>query len=316
VGVSWLASLTSALDFTEPLAAHLDDSLPLAYAVLWATTMPPLVPNSAILVTGGVLAAHGDLNIAAVLAVVALSAVCGDMLIHRGGAAMSGRVLHRFYRRPRRRALMEWASARLERHGVPFVIGCRFLPSGRVFGGLAAGVMGFPARRYLLGAATAETVWATYSVGIGYFGGQMISNSLYAVAIGITVSTAVAGLGGVAQWVTRRRDRLRNPVSVADHPLPGARSPHRPGPAGRTAAPGSASAPESATNPGDGAGPYPGTAPALTVPRPREHPPQERPSGERPPGERPPGERPPGLSCARTSRGRRRGAAEGAHRPW
>jgi membrane protein DedA with SNARE-associated domain len=277
--VSWLSSLTSALDFTEPLAAHLDDSFLLAYAVLWATTMPPLVPNSAILVTGGVLAAHGDLNIAAVLAVVALSAVCGDMLIHRGGAAMSGPVLHRFYRRPRRRALMEWASARLERHGVPFVIGCRFLPSGRVFGGLAAGVMGFPARRYLLGAAIAETVWATYSVGIGYFGGQMISNSLYAVAIGITVSTAVAGLGGVAQWFTRRRDRLRNPVSVADHPLPGPR-------------PGSAAA-QAAAHTGS-------HVPTRAVPQQCKHP--HGVSGA-------------GSAGGRTSHGHHRGAAEGARRP-
>lgn len=218
--MSWLSSLTSAVDFTEPLADHLTDSVFLAYAVLGLTTLPPLVPNSAILVTGGVLAARGDLNIAAVLLVVALSALTGDMLIHRLGSAMSGRVLGRVYRRPRRRALMEWAAARIERHGVPFVIGCRFLPSGRVFGGLAAGVIRFPARRYLLGAVVAECVWATYSVGIGYFGGQVTSNSFYAVGIGLTVSSGVAGLGALAQWFTRRRDRLRHPVSVADHPLP------------------------------------------------------------------------------------------------
>ena len=51
------------------------------------------------------------------------------------------------YRRPRRRALLEWASTRIQRHGVPFVVGVRFLPSGRLFGGLAAGIVRYPARR-------------------------------------------------------------------------------------------------------------------------------------------------------------------------
>ncbi|GAB2594385.1 hypothetical protein GCM10027168_28890 [Streptomyces capparidis] len=220
--MSWLSALSglSAVDITEPLAAHLSGSALLAYGILGATTLPPLVPNSAILVTGGVLAARGQLNIVAVLAVVALSALLGDMLIHRGGAAASGRVLGRLYRRPRRRALIEWTALRIRRHGIPFVIACRFLPSGRLFGGLTAGIVRYPASHYLAGAFVAEAVWASYSVGLGYFGGQATSNSLYAVGIGLGVSTLVATLGGLVQWAARRRDRAR-PVSVADHPLPG-----------------------------------------------------------------------------------------------
>ncbi|MDX2643094.1 VTT domain-containing protein [Streptomyces sp. PA03-1a] len=201
-----VARIVSALDFTAGLEGYLRDGHVIwAYAVLAATTAPPLVPNAALLVTGGVLAAQGRLDIALVLLVVAGSALLGDLLIHRTGRAVSGRVLTRLYRRPRRRALLEWASVRIQRHGIPFVIGVRFLPSGRVVGGLSAGIVRYPARRYLIGAGVAEAVWATYSVGLGYFGGLAMSNSLYAVALGLGVSLAVAGIGSVAQMLSGRR---------------------------------------------------------------------------------------------------------------
>jgi len=205
----------SSLDFTSGLAEHLRGGNVLwAYALLAATTAPPLVPNSVLLVTGGVLAAEGRLDIALVLLVVAGSALMGDLLLHRGGRAMSGRVVARMRRRPRRAALLQWAALRIQRHGIPFVIGVRFLPSGRVIGGLAAGVMRYPARKYAVGAGVAEAVWASYSVGAGYLSGRAASNSFFAVCMGLGISLLVAAIGTLAQWVSRRRDRRRTGDAV------------------------------------------------------------------------------------------------------
>ncbi|MEW1860164.1 MULTISPECIES: DedA family protein [unclassified Streptomyces] len=200
----------SSLDFTSGLAEHLrGGNVFWAYALLAATTAPPLVPNAVLLVTGGVMAAEGRLDIALVLLVVAGSAVLGDMLLHRAGRALSGRVLQRMRRRPRQAALLKWAALRIQRHGVPFVIGVRFLPSGRVIGGLAAGVVRYPARRYAIGAGVAEAVWASYSVGAGYISGRAASNSFYALSLGLGISLLVAGVGTIVQWVSRGRDRRR-----------------------------------------------------------------------------------------------------------
>lgn len=198
----------SSLDFTSGLAEYLRGGNAVwAYLLLAATTAPPLVPNSVLLVTGGVLAAQGRLDLALVLLVVAGSAVLGDMLIHRSGWALSGRVLARVGRRPRQAALLNWSARRIQRYGIPFVIAVRFLPSGRVVGGLAAGVVRYPARRYVIGAGAAELVWAAYSVGAGYFSGRAASNSFYALALGLGISLAVAGVGAVVQWISARRDR-------------------------------------------------------------------------------------------------------------
>ncbi|MEU3459914.1 VTT domain-containing protein [Streptomyces sp. NPDC006733] len=213
-----VAQFVSSLDFTAGLVEHLrGGNVAWAYALLAATTLPPLVPNAVLLVTGGVLAAQGRLDLTLVLLVVALSALAGDMLIHRTGRAVSGRVVSRVHCRPRQAALLRWAALRIQRHGVPFVIAVRFLPSGRLIGGLAAGVVRYPARRYLAGAGVAEAVWATYSVGVGYFSGRAASNSLYAVGLGLGVSLLVAGVGVLAQWASGARERRQLPT-----PLPAA----------------------------------------------------------------------------------------------
>ncbi|WP_329132160.1 VTT domain-containing protein [Streptomyces sp. NBC_01476] len=208
----------SALDFTSGLAEYLRGGHVIwAYALLAATTAPPLVPNSVLLVTGGVMAAEGHLNLALVLLVVAGSALVGDLLIHRAGRAVSGRVLSRMRRKPRQAALLNWAALRIQRHGVPFVIAVRFLPSGRVIGGVAAGVVQYPARRYAIGAGVAETVWATYSVGAGYFSGRAASNDFYALTLGLGISVLVAAAGTAAQWISRTRERRlpRAPGEIA-----------------------------------------------------------------------------------------------------
>ena len=91
-----VALSVSSLDFTSGLAEYLRGGHVIwAYALLAATTAPPLVPNSVLLVTGGVMAAEGHLNLALVLLVVAGSAVLGDLAMHRTGQALSTRVLGR-----------------------------------------------------------------------------------------------------------------------------------------------------------------------------------------------------------------------------
>ena len=206
----YVALSVSAIDFTSGLAEHLrGGNVVWAYVLLAATTAPPLVPNAVLLVTGGVMAAEGRLDLALVLLVVAGSAFVGDLLVHRAGTALSGQVLARMRRRPRRAALLRWAAARIQRHGVPFIIGVRFLPSGRVIGGMAAGVVRYPARKYAIGAGVAEAVWATYSVGAGYISGRAASNSFYALTLGVGISLAVAGTGTVAQWISSARERRR-----------------------------------------------------------------------------------------------------------
>lgn len=175
------------------------------YGLLALTTLPPLVPNSGLLVTAGVLASEGDAFLPLILLVVAGSAFLGDLLMYLVARRFGGPVRSWMQRRPRRRALLEWTSQRIQRYGLPFVIAVRFLPSGRIAGALASGVLGYPLRNYAIGAGVAEVMWATYSVGLGYIGSAAAGDPLYAAGIGLGVSCVVAAVGTAIQWVARRR---------------------------------------------------------------------------------------------------------------
>ncbi|WP_274915637.1 DedA family protein [Streptomyces sp. WZ-12] len=193
------------------------DGMLALYGLLALTTLPPLVPNSAVLVSAGVLASEGHTVLPLVLVTVAGSALLGDMLMHLAARRFGGPVRAWLLRRPRRRAALEWTARHIRRHGVPFVVAVRFLPSGRIAGALASGALRYPPRKYLLGAGLAESLWATYSVGLGYLGTAAAGNRLYAAAIGIGVSVLVATAGTAVQWATRRR----GPRAQADRRTPG-----------------------------------------------------------------------------------------------
>ncbi|WP_078866389.1 DedA family protein [Streptomyces sp. NRRL S-1448] len=174
------------------------------YALLALTTLPPLVPNSALLVSAGVLASRGALFLPLVLLTVAGSALAGDLLMFLAARRFGGPVRDWMRRNPRRSALLDRTSRRIERHGVPFVIAVRFLPSGRIAGALASGILRYPLPKYLLGAGIAEATWAAYSVGLGYLGAATAGRPLYAAAIGLGVSCAVAATATVLQWAGHR----------------------------------------------------------------------------------------------------------------
>ncbi|MEV5614160.1 VTT domain-containing protein [Streptomyces sp. NPDC052225] len=188
-----IASLAAWLDITSGLSGSLSGAACWAYAILALTTLPPLLPNAVLLVTGGMLAARGEMSLMLVLASVAGSALLGDLLIHRFGRAAGGRVRTVAHRRGRQGELFDWASRRVHRGGLAFVVGVRFLPSGRLLAGLAAGAARYPARKFALGAALAETVWAGYSVGAGYFGGAVSDDPVFSLAIGIGLSVLIGG---------------------------------------------------------------------------------------------------------------------------
>ncbi|MDJ1133362.1 DedA family protein [Streptomyces iconiensis] len=195
-----------------------------AYALLALTTLPPLVPNSALIAAAGVLAASGRLSLPLVLLTVAGSALVGDAAVHWLGCRAGGRVRAWLSASPRRKAALDWTAARVWRHGVPFVFVVRFLPSGRLAGGLAAGTVGYPLRRFLVGAGLAELFWAAYSVGVGYWGGHVLAGTLTGTLVGVGASAVLAGSASAVHWGMRRGARAA--VVVPRQGGTGPRLPH------------------------------------------------------------------------------------------
>ncbi|MCM1965624.1 MULTISPECIES: DedA family protein [unclassified Streptomyces] len=198
-------AIVTWLDVTSGLAGNLSGAACWAYAILALTTLPPLLPNNVLLVTSGVLAARGEMSIVLVVLSVAGSALLGDLLIHRCGRFLGDRARLGAVTRGRRGELFEWMSGQVRRRGIPFVVGVRFLPSGRLLGGLSAGAAGYPLGRFASGAALAELIWTAYSVGVGYFGGAISDDPVHSVALGLGLSLVVGVAASLAQRRTGRR---------------------------------------------------------------------------------------------------------------
>ncbi|MDT0265555.1 DedA family protein [Streptomyces sp. DSM 44915] len=177
------------------------------YLLLALTSAPPLVPNAALIASAGMLAQSGELDVWLVFLVVGGSALAGDALVYGLGRLAGGRVLRWLGRRPARRTALGWTTERINRHGVPFVVAMRFLPSGRLIGGLTAALVNYPLRRFLLGAGIAEAVWAGYSVALGYWGGAALDGVWTGALLGILVSLLVAGAAQLLSRATPSRAR-------------------------------------------------------------------------------------------------------------
>ncbi|WP_306323196.1 MULTISPECIES: DedA family protein [unclassified Streptomyces] len=175
----------------------------LLYGLLVLCVMPPLVPNSWLLITAGAMVADGRLSPALVLLVVAGAACAGDLMVYRCTRRFGGPVLRWLRRSRRRAALLDWAALRVRRHGIPFVIGIRFLPTGRFVGAVAAGLVEFRLSRFLCASGIAETVWASYSLAVGVLGGIAAGGPFFGALAGVALSCAVATLAGGVQWFAR-----------------------------------------------------------------------------------------------------------------
>ncbi len=174
------------------------------YALLLLVTVPPMIPNSALLAGAGALAATGSLNLPLLATITLAGTVLGDLAVYGVGRKWSGRATIWLSRSPRRRSTLAWMTDRIQQYGVPSVIGVRFVPGGRGMGAITAGIVDLPFRRFLLAACLSEIIFVTCTIGLGYLGGRLVpSGGPTALLIGPAVSLLVAGVTLVVQRCRR-----------------------------------------------------------------------------------------------------------------
>ncbi len=177
----------------------------------WVDGFFPPVPSESLVIAVATLTVAGSgPPLWAVVAVAAAGAFLGDLTAFAIGRQVP---LDRLplLRRGRGLASVQWARGSLERRGGTAVLAARYVPVGRVAVNVAAGAVGFPARRFVGFAAIAAVAWALWSVLLGVAAGALLRDRpLLAVVIGVVVGTLL-GLGVDA--VASRRRRQAGPTS-------------------------------------------------------------------------------------------------------
>ncbi|MCH0539010.1 VTT domain-containing protein [Streptomyces sp. MUM 203J] len=172
----------------------------------------PVLPSGVLVITAATAAtaatatataatAPESVSLVTLALCAAAASVAGDLAAYRL-AWRGGPRLDRALARSRRLATaQERLGKALGRGGGALVVIARFAPAGRSVVSLGAGAARRRAREFVPWSALAGLAWATYSVGLGYFGGQWLG----ATWVGAGVSLLALFLAGsLAAYVLRR----------------------------------------------------------------------------------------------------------------
>lgn len=181
---------------------------PLIFVVAMLDAFFPVVPSESVVITGGVVAAGGNLDIAAVIALAAAGAIVGDNVSYFIGSWLGEHTAKRILRGERSRKGFEWAERQLEERGTYLIVIARFIPGGRTVVTLSAGyVHTLSWRRFVVADVVAGVIWATYAALLGYVGGRRFEEEPWkglllalAAAVGIAIAIEVG-----RHWLKRRR---------------------------------------------------------------------------------------------------------------
>lgn len=178
--------------------------------VLGDAIFPP-VPSEMLVITGGALSADGRANVFLVAFLAAVASWLGDLLVFQLFKRRLSHVLDRWSWGRKFHSGVHLAIARAGRSSTyGAIIGIRFIPGGRLATTAAAGIANVSTRGFSFCAALGGTLWAVWSVALGYVTGSATKLPFWASSlIGVGVGLVIGAVVGVI--VTRRRGS-RSPV--------------------------------------------------------------------------------------------------------
>jgi membrane-associated protein len=167
------------------------------------------LPGDSLLLTAGLLAARGELNLILLLLTLAPAAVLGDNVGYWFGKKAGPPIFNRenslFFRRKNLLA----AKAFYEKHGGKTVTIARFMPFIRTFAPIVAGAVEMDYRRFMAFNFLGGLLWAVGVTLVGYFLGQSIPPEVldkYFLLILIVVILLSAAPAMIHAWKEYRHE--------------------------------------------------------------------------------------------------------------
>ena len=179
-------------------------SYPVIFGIAALDALVPLVPSETLAITGGVLAAVGELHLGTVIAAAALGAFIGDSSAYLLGRTIGVPARERLFHGRRARRVLAWAERQLSERGAYLILIARFIPGGRTATTFTAGMVRFRAIVFFSIAALAAVAWATYAVLLGYYGGRAFEEQpLLALGVALGIAFAITAAVELARKLRR-----------------------------------------------------------------------------------------------------------------
>lgn len=169
------------------------------------------LPGDSLLVTAGLYAAKGDLNIWWLHVLLVPAAIVGDATSYvigaRAGPALFRRAESRFFKPQYLLAAKEF----YERHGGKAIVLARFVPLVRTFVPVVAGVAQMPYRRFAAYNVFGALGWVSSMTLVGFLLGRVIPNIDRHIEKVIVAVIFLSILPGLVEWFRQTRKAAPNP---------------------------------------------------------------------------------------------------------
>jgi membrane-associated protein len=158
------------------------------------------LPGDSLLVTAGLFAARGDLDIAVLIPSLMAAAILGNatgyFIGHKAGHALYSRPNSFFFRREHLLRTHEF----YERHGGKTIIMAQFMPIARTFAPVVAGAADMTYRRFATFNIVGAILWIGSMVLTGYFLGRLIPGIESRIHIVVAVVIFLSLLPAIIGW--------------------------------------------------------------------------------------------------------------------
>ncbi len=159
------------------------------------------LPGDSLLVTAGLFAAKGDLNIWTLNISLIIAAIVGDALGYwigfRTGKALYSRPNSFFFRRDHLIKTHEF----YEKHGGKTIIIARFMPIARTFAPVVAGAAEMTYRQFAIFNVIGAILWVTSMTLTGYFLGMAVPNLEDHLHIVVAIVIFLSLLPAIIAWL-------------------------------------------------------------------------------------------------------------------
>jgi len=166
------------------------------------------LPGDSLLVTAGLLASQGKLNIAAILAGTALASIVGAQVGYfiglKVGPALFRRPDSRFFKQE----FVDKAETYFSKYGGKTIVLARFVPVVRTFANVVAGVSRMDLRRFTVFNIIGGVVWTIGITMLGYGLGQINGIDKYILLI-IFVIVVISAMPVAIEYMRARKERSK-----------------------------------------------------------------------------------------------------------
>ena len=165
------------------------------------------LPGDSLLVTAGLLAARGYLNIYTLVPLLTIAAICGNSVGYSIGHATGPRIFNResslFFNKKHAIRAHEF----YEKYGRKTIVLAQFMPVIRTFAPVVAGVGGMKFRTFITFNVMGAVLWIWSMTAIGFFLGSYIPGIDQHIEIVVIIVVFISLLPGIISWYRGKRAR-------------------------------------------------------------------------------------------------------------